>query len=260
MSDRLNFWNNDVRYYLHDDGGYIGRSMSNRAEKAYKIGEAPWSKWTKEKIIDSVLDVVAYEDLKISYEDLKRLTLSELRDAFLDYASWHHTGAFYNNTNFYKVSPQKVQTFAKNGIDDVLANRKRNTLTEEERTKNRLNREALYIAKNIYNKLNFILSHGSTGLKSITGLYNRYKAGKLDIDEVYADCVQNIMKRYAPIVEQWAKLPADHWRQKQVELYRSDADKFAESLYVKRESGNNKHIQIIKAAVLKDLQKAADRK
>lgn len=260
LSERFNVGEEDVRYYLHNDGGYIGRSMSKRAEKAYKMGEAPWSKWTKEKIIDSVLDVVAYEDLKISYEDLKRLTLSELRDAFLDYASWHHTGAFYNNTNFYKVSPQKVQTFAKNGIEDVLANRKRNTLTEEERTKNRLNEEALYIAKNIYNKLNFILSHGNTGLKSVMGLYNRYKVGNLDIDEAYADGVKNIMKRYKPIVEQWAKLPADHWRQKQVELYRSDADKFAESVYVQNESGNNKHIQIIKSDVLKDLQKAEDLK
>ena len=68
MSDRLNFWNNDVRYYLHDDGGYIGRSMSNRAERAYKIGEAPWSKWTKEKIIDVIVGEKAKVlDEKIAY-------------------------------------------------------------------------------------------------------------------------------------------------------------------------------------------------
>ena len=41
LYERLNVRDEDVRYYLHNDGGYIGRSMSKRAEMAYKMGEAP---------------------------------------------------------------------------------------------------------------------------------------------------------------------------------------------------------------------------
>lgn len=51
--------------------------------------------------------------MDLSDIDLNKLTLKELQDNFLSYSSWHHTGTFYNSTNFYEVDENSVLDITK---------------------------------------------------------------------------------------------------------------------------------------------------
>lgn len=93
------------------NNGYKGFSMSNRAVEAYDDGEMPLSKWSKEKII---IEVVEYDCF--TKEDLKKYTKKVLAKYFLERSSWHHTGKFCNETDFYSINSNR----AENGsIDDL---------------------------------------------------------------------------------------------------------------------------------------------
>lgn len=87
----------------YGDGGYDGQSMSNRARAAYDLGEKPMSKWTKDEIIEAILDYLDETEAEtaISIDEIKALPAWLLRQEFLTYRSWHHTGALYNVTDFY---------------------------------------------------------------------------------------------------------------------------------------------------------------
>lgn len=75
--------------------GYSGYSMSKRAKSAYEDGEMPLSKWNK----DIVQELIA-EELGVDFADVKLLKPYK---EYLSLSSWHHTGKFYNKTDFYKV-------------------------------------------------------------------------------------------------------------------------------------------------------------
>lgn len=93
------------------NSGYKGFSMSNRAVEAYENGEMPLSKWTKEKIIREVAEYDLF-----TKEDLKKYTKKVLTEYFLERSSWHHTGKFCNETDFYSINSNN----AENGsIDDL---------------------------------------------------------------------------------------------------------------------------------------------
>jgi hypothetical protein len=93
------------------NSGYTGYSMSNRAVEAYEDGEMPLSKWSKQLIID---EVVEYDHF--TKEDLKKYTKKVLTEYFLERSSWHHTGKFCNETDFYSINSNR----AENGsIDDL---------------------------------------------------------------------------------------------------------------------------------------------
>lgn len=93
------------------NSGYKGFSMSNRAVEAYKDGEMPLSKWSKQLIIDEVLE---YDHF--TKDDLKKYTKKVLTGYFLKRSSWHHTGKFCNETDFYSINSNR----AENGsIDDL---------------------------------------------------------------------------------------------------------------------------------------------
>lgn len=83
--------------------GYDGYSMSNNAVQAYKDGEMPKSKWTKDIIIESIEEKVEDGELvlKCSFSKLKKLPAKVLQVICLCYASWHHTSQCYNHTDFY---------------------------------------------------------------------------------------------------------------------------------------------------------------
>lgn len=88
------------------NSGYVGQSMSRRAAAAYDNGEKPLSKWTKSEILSRLSEKAAEngETLPAGYiENLKKVSLENLRIFFLKETSWHHTGKFFNETNFYDV-------------------------------------------------------------------------------------------------------------------------------------------------------------
>ena len=84
------------------NSGYIGYSMSRRAAEAYEDGEKPRSKWTKKAMIAAIKD--ACDDLDLAYDPaIEKMKKDELFNTFLYNSSWHHTGKFFNETDFYAI-------------------------------------------------------------------------------------------------------------------------------------------------------------
>lgn len=93
------------------NSGYSGYSMSNRAVEAYADGEMPLSKWSKQLIID---EVVEYDHF--TKENLKKYTKKVLTKYFLERSSWHHTSSYCNETDFYSINSNRAE---KGSIDDL---------------------------------------------------------------------------------------------------------------------------------------------
>lgn len=89
------------------NSGYVGQSMSVRAKEAYSSGEKPLSKWTKTEIIARIHERIEDESIDDPGEELLKalpsFSLQTLKELCLSESSWHHTGKFFNETNFYDV-------------------------------------------------------------------------------------------------------------------------------------------------------------
>lgn len=102
--------------------GYIGFSMSKRAAQAYDDGEMPKSKWTKVAMVEAVR--ACCDENGIAYDPaVERLTKAELSDRFLYRSSWHHTGRFFNETDFYAVDEDAVTAAFRPLTEEELAAR-----------------------------------------------------------------------------------------------------------------------------------------
>lgn len=78
-------------------------SMSKNAQIAYNKGYMPLSKWTKKAILEIIEDDYLCDDnLEVILNFAKKHTLKELKEKYLRYMEWHHTGKYYNSTDFYK--------------------------------------------------------------------------------------------------------------------------------------------------------------
>ena len=84
------------------NSGYHGFSMSNRAVEAYNNGEKPFSKWTKQDILDVIEEYKQESDDPTVYE-LAKVRAGVLKAHLLHKSSWHHTGKFCNCTDFYSI-------------------------------------------------------------------------------------------------------------------------------------------------------------
>lgn len=78
--------------------GYIGRSMSVNAKIAYDNNIKPLSRWRKADLVDIIEDAYDAQVKRIKGSFKNYLVVSE----------WHHTGPFFQATNFYKVNGEKV--------------------------------------------------------------------------------------------------------------------------------------------------------
>lgn len=95
--------------------GYIGNKMSVNAWNAHQSGEKTWSEWRKDDFID-----LFCEELQSL---AKKLTLNELKSELLTSTGWHHTGKFYNRTDFYEISEDYLQEMTADKINEIIANR-----------------------------------------------------------------------------------------------------------------------------------------
>lgn len=97
--------------------GYVGQSMSERAVQAYENGEKPFSKWSKENILEAISAVYG-KHIEGIEEKAEKVSLADLRQEFLRWSSWHHTGKYYNKTEFYEfdddISLAEVKNFIEN--------------------------------------------------------------------------------------------------------------------------------------------------
>lgn len=100
------------------NSGYVGWSMSRRAAFAYWCGERPRSKWTKAATIEGVLAVEQEQESDPFWGqvDLDRYLAETLRRYFLHQSSWHHTGKYFNETDFYAIDEDVV---ARNDAEEL---------------------------------------------------------------------------------------------------------------------------------------------
>lgn len=87
--------NNSILFQGYD----WNAGMSNNAVAAYENGEMPKSKWTKEAFYDAISSMASTEVADI----LSKIPASVKKDYFLAKTSWHHTGKYYNRTDFYSL-------------------------------------------------------------------------------------------------------------------------------------------------------------
>lgn len=98
--------------------------MSVNAAIAYSAGEKPLSKWTKTAILADIES--AFSELsKKKMNTIKKMTLAELRENFLIYKAYHHTGKFYNSTNFYQINTDRVENITAEEIKEIISRRKK---------------------------------------------------------------------------------------------------------------------------------------
>lgn len=117
--------------------GYSGSSMSNRAVEAYENGEMPKSKWNKLAILKEI-DFLFPKEV-VDY--FSTFPLMELFSSVMTKTSWHHTGKFANETDFYSVDEEKVKR--------VFKEHKSKSEREESRKKEIERREKVFLELNI---------------------------------------------------------------------------------------------------------------
>ena len=124
----------DSKPVRYNQAGYIGTSMSVRAKEAYENGEMPISKWTKNIILERFEEEAKYtiddETYDVVFNNMKKASLSELKEKCLLYSSWHHIGAFAKAVDFYSLDVDNCIDYF--GNDDIKEKKKQE---EEEREK-----------------------------------------------------------------------------------------------------------------------------
>ena len=97
----------------YNQPGYHGCSMSMNAVLAYEDGEKPKSKWTKKAMLATIEDVLYFDDVytEDNFQIFQSMNKDELFDSCFMWTSWHHTGKFANETDFYGVDEDAVLAF-----------------------------------------------------------------------------------------------------------------------------------------------------
>lgn len=96
--------------------GYIGNRYSVRASIALSEGKNTKSNFSKSDFIEN------YGNL-----DLSKITLAECKSNLLACTEWHHTGSFYNRTDFYDYK----MDISQDDINTIIANRPKRVKKEK---------------------------------------------------------------------------------------------------------------------------------
>ena len=167
--------------------GYVGKSMSVRAKKAYENNEMPMSAWTKEDMIDEIESIISFYELELDLALFRKLTKDQIQNKFMRNSSWHHTGCLFNQTNFYEIKEEWVITMTNEKLEQLIQDRKDYLeATKEERAKEKEAREERRIAKQQekeYEKELEKLMEFSK-YKTMTNFKKAIEAGRVDLDEL----------------------------------------------------------------------------
>lgn len=225
--------------------GYDGYSMSNNARSAYAAGEKPLSKWTKTEILAAVHEIAEGNELNIDVDLLSKVSASVLRSEFLVKSSWHHTSKFYNCTDFYSLCEEKILDLTD---AEILRLSKIHTKSEKPK-KSAEEKEITEKAKKIYDKLNTIYLSNITKLKGFGGVVRRWTSGQMDLEKAYADALKAIKQREVTKINQWRRLPVDHWRQESVKYFDNNIETYVAKELVGNVTRNRKVLEQIKVAI-----------
>lgn len=80
--------------------GYCGYSKSNNAICAEQSNKFPLSKWTKAKIIEVLHENQINSDF---INAISKCSFDFLKTRILKCYEWHHTGSYFNCTDYYEV-------------------------------------------------------------------------------------------------------------------------------------------------------------
>ncbi|MBB6478223.1 hypothetical protein HNR45_001293 [Negativicoccus succinicivorans] len=168
----------------YGEGGYDGNSMSNRARAAYDLGEKPMSKWTKDEIIEAVEDYLDETEAEtaISVDEIKALPAWLLRQEFLTYRSWHHTGAFYNATDFYGLDFKALDLPLAHYQEKIEEHKKELAATKGDREKERQQREARRERREFETRIKELRKY--TKYKTDKGLIAAVDDGRVTLEEL----------------------------------------------------------------------------
>lgn len=212
--------------------GYYKNQMSNNAVWAYSQGEKPMYKWTKTAILEEIDNIFWHAD-KENRIEFKKMTLGELKDNFLVWSSWHHTGKFYNETEFYCIEENAVLNFTAKEFDEIISNRKKKTYTRRtvaklEQIKVGKEKDALLAeeSEEIYRKLYIIYIYKSD-LKTFKALINRFLNDEINIEEDFAKSVEIAKQKEQHKIKCWQGQPND-WHKEQgiIDLYYKDINSY----------------------------------
>lgn len=204
--------------------GYVGNSMSVNAAMAYTKGEMPLSKWNKSGILEQLQEI--NPDV-----DFSKLSLDILKKYLLKDSGWHHTGAMYNKTDFYALDSEYASKLTQ---EDV------NQLAERQTSEPKAKRDTSLDSQidDVYEKVQTILNAGTSNVKTESGLLKRVMNGK-GIDAEYQKALDYIRDKESARVEAWKKLPTDHSRWNDVNLFESDFNEYVRQNYADKKLSRN---------------------
>lgn len=105
---------------MNMNSGYSGWSMSCNAVNAYRGGEKPASKWTKAEMLAALRE--AASDLEVELpENVGKLKKDILFAHLFERSSWHHTSVHCNETDFYSVDREAVESLTDEQVERWLA-------------------------------------------------------------------------------------------------------------------------------------------
>lgn len=114
----------------YGQSGYAGTSMSVRAREAYESGEMPMSKWTRGAIISAVKDYCA--DFDLAYDPkIETMSRAKLAETYLEYKSWHHTGRFARETEFFGLNEDAICAEFPEMMPELIAERNDEVTAEQ---------------------------------------------------------------------------------------------------------------------------------
>lgn len=109
--------------------GYIGNKYSERAKECYDSNILPMSQWTKRQLLEEI--EFEYEIQEIYEIKLEKLPLEVLRNVFLVYDSWHHTGTYYKETKFYRLVEIDDMDWVYKNLKSQIEERKKQKCTPQ---------------------------------------------------------------------------------------------------------------------------------
>lgn len=202
--------------YQNRGNGYDGYSMSNNARDAYANGEMPLSRWKKETLLEMLSEINPEVDFG-------KLNLDTLKKQMLTRSSWHHTSKHYNQTDFYSINESYVSRLTQADIDKIANEQAVVSKTKRDKTFDD-------IIDDTYRMIYTILNSGASKLKTEGGWLKRILSGA-DITSEYTEALEYIRNKDEQKVEQWRKLPPEHYRQEYVNLFDNNFEEYVRKAY-----------------------------
>lgn len=167
--------------------GYVGESMSVNAQIAHSNNEMPLSHWTKKRIMEELEEASDYGDLNLNMSLIKKLTKEQLQSLVLIRTSWHHTGALFNQTEFYSLDEGFLTKLTDEIIKEEINKRKEFLeKTKEERAIKKaeleIKREVNKAKKNLKEELEELVKFSN--YKTVSGLEKAIDAGRANLEEL----------------------------------------------------------------------------